>query len=102
MWDSSSGRSANICSMYVVCDPACPHIALDVADSLSVIAAALLARSEPNLTVYVNRDGLGSDLDGAEQRELDELLRIARASAWAGAEPTPLHFAGLKRGDRRS
>jgi hypothetical protein len=66
--------------MYVIFDPAQPHIALDSADTLDAIATALAARTESGLAVYVNRDGLSRGLEDAEQRELDERLQQLHAS----------------------
>lgn len=64
--------------VFVIVNPARPYVALDSAETLEDIAAALVARSAPGLTVCVNRDGLTRDLDAAEQRELDVHLDALR------------------------
>lgn len=66
--------------MYVIFNPARPHIALESADSLEAIAEALAARDEPDLTVCVNADGLSRGLSEAEQRELEGRLYALRAT----------------------
>lgn len=66
--------------MYVIFSPAQPHIALDSAGSLEAIAVALAARSEPDLTVCVNEDGLTRGLSEAERRELEGRLYALRAA----------------------
>jgi hypothetical protein len=65
--------------MYVISDPSRPHVALGTAATLDALASTLAARSDPNLVVYVNRDGLSHALDAAERRELDELIQAARS-----------------------
>jgi hypothetical protein len=65
--------------MYVLSDPSRPHVALGTAATLDALASTLAARSDPNLVVYVNRDGLSNALDAAERRELDELIQAARS-----------------------
>jgi hypothetical protein len=67
--------------MYVIFDPARPHIALDTSETLEDVAAALAARPEPGLTVCVNHDGLTGNLDAGEQRELDARLHALRRVA---------------------
>lgn len=67
--------------MYVISDPAHPHVVLDISGSLEAVAAALASRPESGLAVYVNRDGLSHELDAAEQRELNDLLHAARSLA---------------------
>lgn len=70
--------------MYVVFDPAQPHVALGVAETLEGIADALAERSEPGLEVYVSQDGHSRALDATEQIELDERVRAARLSPGGG------------------
>jgi hypothetical protein len=67
--------------MYVMLDPARPHIVLDTSETLEGIAAAVAARPEPGLTVCVNQDGLTGNLDAGEQRELDARLDALRRAA---------------------
>lgn len=67
--------------MYVIFDPAQPHIALGTSDALEDIATVLAARPEPGLTVCVNHDGLTGNLDAREQRELDAQLHALRQAA---------------------
>jgi len=67
--------------MYVMFDPARPHIVLGTSETLEEIAAALAARPEPGLTVCVNHDGLTGSLDAREQRELDGRLYALRRAA---------------------
>ena len=67
--------------IYVIFDPARPHIALDTSDTLEGIATALAARPEPGLTVCVNHDGLTGSLDAREQSELDARLHALRRTA---------------------
>jgi hypothetical protein len=64
--------------MYVIFDPAKPHIVLGTSETLEGIAAALAARPEPGLTVCVNHDGLTGNLDAREQRELDTRFHALR------------------------
>jgi hypothetical protein len=64
--------------VFVTFDPAQPHIALDSAETLEDIAAALTARSTAGLTVCVNRDGDTRDLNADEQRTLDARLDTLR------------------------
>jgi hypothetical protein len=66
--------------MYVISDPSQPHLALGTAATLDALASTLAARSDSNLVVYVNRDGLSHALDAAERRELDELIQAARSA----------------------
>jgi hypothetical protein len=73
--------------MYVICDPTQPHVALGVGATLEGIAEALVARSEPDLVVYVSQDGLSHGLDAAEQLELDERVRAARLPSRQGEQP---------------
>jgi hypothetical protein len=73
--------------MYVICDPTQPHVALGVGATLEGIAEALVARSEPDLVVYVSQDGLSHGLDAAEQLELDERVRAARLPTRQGEQP---------------
>ena len=73
--------------MYVICDPTQPHIALSVDATLEGIAEALVARSEPDLVVYVSQDGLSHGLDAAEQLELDERVQAARLPFRQGEQP---------------
>jgi len=73
--------------MYVICDPAQPHVALGVGATLEGIAEELAARSEPDLVVYVSQDGLSHDLDAAEQLELDERVQAARLPSRRGQQP---------------
>jgi len=63
--------------MYVISDPARPHVALGTAPTLEAIADVLAARSEPDLVVYISQDGLSHGLDAAEQLELDERIQAA-------------------------
>jgi len=65
--------------MYVIFDPAQPHVALDTGDTLDSIATALSSRPERGLTVCVNQDGLSRALNDAEQREVDERVRELRS-----------------------
>ena len=67
--------------MYVMFDPARPHIVLGTSETLEDIATALAARPESGLTVSVNHDGLTGDLDAGEQRELDARLHALRQAA---------------------
>ena len=67
--------------MYVIFDPAKPHIVLDTSETLEDIATTLAARPEPGLTVCVNHDGLTGSLDAREQRELDAQLHALRRVA---------------------
>jgi len=67
--------------MYVMFDPARPHIVLGTSETLEGIATALAARPEPGLTVCINRDGLTGNLEEREQRELDALLHTLRRAA---------------------
>ena len=67
--------------MYVILDPARPHIVLDTSETLEGIATALAARPEPGLAVCVNRDGLTGNLDAREQSELDARLHALRRVA---------------------
>jgi hypothetical protein len=67
--------------MYVIFDPARPHIALGTSETLEDIATVLAARPEPGLTVCVNHDGLTGNLDAREQRELDAQLHALRQAA---------------------
>jgi hypothetical protein len=67
--------------MYVMFDPARPHIVLGTSETLEDIAAALAARPEAGLVVCVNRDGLTGNLDAGEQRELDARLHALRRAA---------------------
>jgi hypothetical protein len=69
--------------MYVISDPARPHVALGTAATLEAIADALAARSEPDLVVYISQDGLSHGLDAAEQLELDERIQAVR---WPSVE----------------
>jgi hypothetical protein len=64
--------------MFVIFDPARPHIALNTAEALKDIADALVARPESGLIVCVNQDGLTRNLDAGEQRELDARLDALR------------------------
>jgi hypothetical protein len=73
--------------MYVICDPTQPHVALGVGATLEGIAEALVARSEPDLVVYVSQDGLSHGLDAAEQLELDERVRATRLPSRQGEQP---------------
>lgn len=66
--------------MYVISDPAHPHVALGTAATLKGIADALAARSEPDLEVYVSQDGHSRALDTAEQIELDKRVKATRLS----------------------
>jgi hypothetical protein len=70
--------------MYVISDPAQPHVALGVAETLEGIADALAGRSESDVEVYVSQDGHSHALDAAEQIELDERIRAARLSPGGG------------------
>jgi hypothetical protein len=70
--------------VYVIFDPAQPHVALGTAATLERIADALVARSEPTLEVYVSQDGHSRALDATEQIELDERVRAARLSPGGG------------------
>jgi hypothetical protein len=70
--------------MYVISDPARPHVALGTAATLAAIADALATRSEPDLVVYVSQDGLSHGLDAAEQFELDERVQAARSPSGEG------------------
>jgi hypothetical protein len=67
--------------MYLMLDPARPHIVLGTSQTLEGIATALAARPEPGLTVCVNHDGLTGNLDAGEQRELDARLHDLRQVA---------------------
>ena len=67
--------------MYVMFDPAKPHIVLGTSETLEGIAAALAARAEPGLMVCVNRDGLSGSLDVGEQCELEARLHALREVA---------------------
>jgi|NGEPerStandDraft_6_1074524.scaffolds.fasta_scaffold84901_2 hypothetical protein len=67
--------------MYVIFDPAQPHIVLDTSETLEDIATALAARPEPGLAVCVNHDGLTGKVDAREQRELDARLHALRRVA---------------------
>jgi hypothetical protein len=67
--------------MYVISDPAQPHLALGTAATLEALASTLATRHEPNLAVHVNQDGLSRALDAVEQCELDELVQAARSLA---------------------
>jgi hypothetical protein len=69
--------------MYVISDPAQPHVALGVAATLEGIADALAARPELDFLVYVSQDGHSRALDAAEQVELDERVQ-ARLPSWEG------------------
>jgi hypothetical protein len=64
--------------MYVMFDPAKPHIVLGTSETLEGIAAALAGRPEPGLTVCVNHDGLTGNLDVREQGELDARFHALR------------------------
>jgi hypothetical protein len=64
--------------MYVMFDPAEPHIVVGTSETLEEIAAALAARPESGVTVCVNHDGLTGNLDASEQRELDARLHALR------------------------
>jgi hypothetical protein len=70
--------------MYVISDPARPHVALGTAATLEAIADALAARSEPDLVVYISQDGLSHGLDAAEQLELDERIQAVRSPSVEG------------------
>jgi hypothetical protein len=70
--------------MYVISDPSQSHVALGTATTLQALASTLAARSEANLVVYVNQDGLSHALDATERRELDELVLAARSSSEDG------------------
>ena len=63
--------------MYVISNPSQPHLALGTAATLEALASTLATRTEPNLAVHVNQDGLSHALDPVEQRELDELVQAA-------------------------
>jgi hypothetical protein len=67
--------------MYVIFDPAQPHVVLDTSETIEDIATALAARPEPGLAVCVNHDGLTGNLDAREQRELDARLHALRRAA---------------------
>jgi hypothetical protein len=73
--------------MYVISDPAQPHVALGTAATLEGIADALAAGSEPALEVYVSQDGHSRALDAAERVELDERVQAARSSSGEGEQP---------------
>ncbi|MGH2831598.1 MAG: hypothetical protein ACRDK2_02405 [Solirubrobacteraceae bacterium] len=75
----TAGRHGNIRSMYVIHDPARPHVVLDMAVTLQAIALALVLRSEPELVVYASQDGHSCPLNAAEQDELDSLVAAARS-----------------------
>jgi hypothetical protein len=60
--------------VFVIFHPKRPHLALDTAETLEDIAAALAARSEDDLMVCVNQDGLTRSLDAREQLEFDARL----------------------------
>jgi hypothetical protein len=74
--------------VYVIFDPAQPHVALGTAATLEGIADALAARSEPTLEVYASQDGHSRGLDAAEQLELDERVQGARLSSGEGTSTT--------------
>ena len=71
--------------MYVISDPARPHVVLNIAATLEGIANALAARSEPDLVVYVSQDGHSHALDAAEKLELDQRVQARRLSSGEGA-----------------
>jgi hypothetical protein len=62
--------------VYVIFDPAQPHVALGTAATLEELADVLAARFERDLEVYVSRDGHSRALDAAEQLELDERVQV--------------------------
>ena len=64
--------------MYVISDPAQPHLVLAIAETLEAIADELAAMPKSDLEVYVSQDGLAHDLNAAEQAELDEQVRARR------------------------
>ena len=66
--------------VYVMFDPAQPHIVLGTSETLEDIATVLAARPEPALTVCVNHDGLTGNLDARQQRELDGATPCAAPS----------------------
>jgi hypothetical protein len=70
--------------MYVISDPAQPHVVLGVAATLEGIADALAARSETDLDVYASQDGHSRALDAVEQIELDERVQGALLSSQEG------------------
>jgi hypothetical protein len=63
--------------MYVISDPAQPHLVLAIAKTLETIADELAAMSS-DVVVYVSQDGHSRDLNAAEQAELDERVRARR------------------------
>jgi hypothetical protein len=67
--------------MYVIYDPAEPHIALDFSGTLDGIATLLAAKrgGGTQLTVGANDTGHTRPINEAEQRELDERIRELRA-----------------------
>jgi len=67
--------------MYVIFDPARPHIALDSADTLDAIATALSSKGRSDLTACVSQDGHSRGLSEAEQHELDARVRDLRSLA---------------------
>ena len=67
--------------MYVISDTSRPHVAVGMAATLQGIAVALAPRSEPNLVVLVNEDGLSRGLHEDERRELDERVGAVRLIA---------------------
>ena len=74
----SAGISANVVRMYVISDPAQPHLVLAIAETLEAIADELAAMPKSDLKVYVSQDGHSHDLNAAEQAELDEQVRARR------------------------
>jgi hypothetical protein len=62
-----------------------PHVALDTAETLEDVVAALTARPEADLTVCVNHDGLTRSL--AEGRMMDELRGAFRLSTTQRSVP---------------
>ena len=65
--------------VYVIFDPARPHIALDAAGTLDSIATLLASRPESGLTVCVNQDGLTHALGAEEERLLEKRLSQTRS-----------------------
>jgi hypothetical protein len=62
-------------SLYVVTDPAQPHLILYSATTLPDVASALAAQAEPErLEVHRHRDGFSAPLDATEQAALAALL----------------------------
>jgi hypothetical protein len=75
--------------MYVVSDPAQPHLVLAIAETLELIADALAAMPKSDLEVYVSQDGLAHDLNATEQAELDEQVRARRLARSELSSPAP-------------